>query len=97
MLQQSNADLELAGVRAEAALQAGIQYAAAHLLAGRSCNTMSNPLTLPHNFRVTLQGCGLVAVANQPPVTVFSIQVTAAHGQYGTPDFVSRQRIVRIL
>jgi MSHA biogenesis protein MshP len=97
MSQQSNADLELAGARADAALQAGIQYAAARLLSGNGCNSLTNPLTLPQNFTVTFLGCGTVPVANTPPVTVFSIQVTATHGQYGTPDFVSRQRIVRIL
>jgi hypothetical protein len=97
MSQQSNADLELAGARADAALQAGIQYAAARLLSGTGCNSLTNPLTLPQNFTVTFLGCGTVPVANTPPVTVFSIQVTATHGQYGTPDFVSRQRIVRIL
>lgn len=97
MSQQSNADLELAGVRADAALNAGVQYAAAWLLAGNGCNALNNPLTLPQNFRVTFQGCGPVPVANTPPVTVFSVQVTATHGQYGSPDFVSRQRTVRIL
>jgi hypothetical protein len=66
-------------------------------LAANGRNALTNPLTLPQNFRVTYQGCGPVQVANTPSVTVFSVQVTATHGQYGTPDFVSRQRIVQIL
>lgn len=98
MSQQSDADLELAGARADAAVQAGIQYAAAHLLAGGACNVLlTNPLTLPQNFTVTFPNCGPLTVANQPPVTVFSVEVIATRGLYGTPDFVSRRRIVRIL
>lgn len=94
--QQGNADLELAGARADAALEAGIQYAAARLVVpGARCNSV-RPLDLPQNFRATFRGCGRVPVANQPAVTVFSITATATRGQYGSPEFVSRQRTVRI-
>ena len=97
--QQSTVDLELSSARADAAVRTGVQYAAARMLAGNvatACNRLTNPLNLPQNFQVTFQGCGQLAVANQPPVTVFSVRVTATRGQYGTPDFVSRQRTVRI-
>ena len=95
--QQGSADLDLAGVRAEAAMEAGIQYSAARLLApGANCAAVNNRVVpLPQNFSVTL-GCNPVNVANTPPVTVFSVTAIATRGQYGSPEYVSRQRTVRI-
>lgn len=95
--QQGSADLDLAGVRAEAAVQAGFQYAAARLLApGATCATVNNRvIQLPQNFSTSL-GCQPVLVANSPPVTVFSVTAIATRGQYGSPEYVSRQRTVRI-
>jgi MSHA biogenesis protein MshP len=101
--QLAGADLELATVRAEAALDAGIQYAAARLLATNNCNSLSGllpqpPLSLPQNFSVAFSACQQLPnpVANTPAVTVFSVSAIATRGQYGSPDFVSRQRTVRI-
>lgn len=101
--QLASNDLELASIRADAALHAGIQYATSRLLATSDCNSVSGllpgvPLSLPQNFRVSFDACDPLdsPVANTPAVTVFSIQVIATRGQYGSPDFVSRQRTVRI-
>ncbi len=92
--QQSSTDLELGGVRADAALHAGTQYAAARLLAAGCDGVPTARVRLPQSFSVTLDQCGMVA--NSPPVTVFSIRVTASRGQYGSPDFVSRRHTVLI-
>lgn len=95
--QQGSADLDLAGIRAEAALQAGIQYAAARLLLpANGCGDVSNQIPLPHGFTVTFTNCQALPVANTPAVTVFSVTATATRGQYGSPEFVSRRRTVRI-
>ena len=101
MTQQSSTDLDLAGLRAEAALQAGIQYAAARLLTAGNCSAISlSPtvaLNLPQGFDVRFDSCNdETRVANTPTVNVFSITATATRGTYGSPEFVSRQRTVRI-
>ncbi|MET0533306.1 MAG: hypothetical protein ABW171_03695 [Steroidobacter sp.] len=94
--QQTNTDLELGGVGADAALQSGIQYAAARVLAA-GCGGL--PAALPNlaqSFTVSFSNCQQLPVANAPPVNVFSVTATATRGLYGSPDFVSRQRTVRI-
>jgi MSHA biogenesis protein MshP len=101
MSQQGSTDLDLAAARAEAAVQTGIQYAAARVLTAGSCTAFplapDVALNLPQNFAVTLT-CdnNETLVANAPTVTVFLVTATATRGQYGSPDFVSRQRTVRI-
>ena len=98
--QQASTDLDLAGVRADAALHAGIQYAATRVLAagcgGLPVTAPAATLSLPQNFSVSFSNCQQLPVANSPPVNVFSVTATAFRGQYGSPDFVSRQRTVRI-
>jgi MSHA biogenesis protein MshP len=101
MSQQGSADLDLAGARADAAVQTGIQYAATRVLTTGNCTGFplvpAVALNLPHGFAVQLS-CDddETLVANAPRVTVFLVTATATRGQYGTPDFVSRQRTVRI-
>jgi len=99
MSQQGGADLDLASTRAEAALQSGIEYAAARLLTVSDCAAIPltpNDLPLPHGFSVTYTCTDETQVANLPTVNVFSVTATATRGLYGSPDFVSRQRPVRI-
>lgn len=101
MSQQGSTDLDLAGARAEAAVQTGIQYAAARVLTTGNCNSFTQApgvaLNLPQGFDVTLScNDNETRVANAPTVTVFLVTATATRGQYGSPDFVSRQRTVRV-
>ena len=98
--QQHGADLNLAVLRAEAAAQSGIQYAATRLLAANSCSLDVNgqSLPLPQGYNVMLQ-CNPAnppRVVNGVAVNVFLVTATATRGQYGSPEFVSRQRTVRI-
>lgn len=92
--QQANTDLELGGARADAAVQSGIDYAAARVLASACGGLPSAPMPLPENFSVAFSGC--TVVANIPAGPVFSLTATATRGQYGSPDFVSRRRTVLI-
>ena len=99
--QQGSTDLNLAGARAEAAVQTGIQYAAARVLTTGNCNGFpaapAVALNLPQGFEITLIcNNNETLVANAPTVTVFFVTATATRGQYGSPEFVSRQRTVRI-
>ena len=96
--QEGSIELDLAGVRADAALQAGIQYAAARVLVAGCGGLPATQVALAQNFDVIFDNCQPLPnrVANVPAVNVFSVRVTATRGQYGSPDFVSRQRTVRI-
>jgi MSHA biogenesis protein MshP len=100
MSQQSSSDLDLAGVRADAAVETGIEYAAARVLTTGDCSgfplrpTIS--LQLAQDCQVTLSCTTAETLVNTPTVTVFSVTAIASHGLYGSPEFVSRQRTVRI-
>lgn len=92
--QQGSSDLDLAGARADAAVQTAIQYAANRVLTTGNCPAV---LALPDGFNVSLSCANNeTLVANAPTVTVFLVTATATRGQYGSPEFVSRQRTVRI-
>lgn len=94
MSQQGSTDLDLAGARADAAVQTGIQYAADRVLTTGNCPAV---LVLPDGFNISLScNNNETLVANSPTVTVFLVTATASRGQYGSPDFVSRQRTVRV-
>jgi MSHA biogenesis protein MshP len=99
--QQHASDLDLAMLRADAAAQSGIQYAAARLSSGaNACGADVNGqlLPLPQGYIVILQCNSLnpAPVVNGVVENVFSVTATATRGQYGSPEFVSRQRTVRI-
>ncbi len=99
--QQHNADLDLAMLRADAAVQSGIQYAAARLSSVPDCNTSGlngQSLPLPQGYNVILACASPNApqVVNSVQVNVFFVTAIATRGQYGSPDFVSRQRTARI-
>jgi MSHA biogenesis protein MshP len=98
--QQHSADLDLAMLRADAAVQSGIQYAAARLSIANTCvpDVHGQSLLLPQGYNVILE-CDSphpAQVVNGVAVNVFLVTATAARGQYGSPEFVSRQRTVRI-
>jgi MSHA biogenesis protein MshP len=98
--QQHSADLDLAMLRADAAVQSGIQYAAARLSVTNACNPGldGQSLLLPQGYNVILEcdSPNPAQVVNGVAVNVFLLTATATRGQYGSPEFVSRQRTVRI-
>jgi len=73
-------------VGSRAALQAGIEYAPARVLAPGS-GRLPAGFDLPRKFRVSFIACNPLPVANAPPVTVFFVTATATRGQYGSPEF----------
>jgi MSHA biogenesis protein MshP len=99
MTQQHGADLDLQQLRAEAALNTGIEFAATRLLASAAtdnCGDLAAPLTdISGGYQVTFPGaCTRVQhVINGVQVTVYTINVTSTRGVYGTPEFVQRQLI----
>jgi MSHA biogenesis protein MshP len=98
MAQQHDADLDLQQLRAEAALDAGIEFAATRLLASAATNNCGNLAALPPisgGYQVTFPGaCTRVQyLVNGVQVTVYTINVTSTRGVYGTPEFVQRRLI----
>jgi hypothetical protein len=57
MTQQHSNTLDLQELRAQAALQAGLEYAAARLAGGGNCNRVRNIPGMPGNFTVTFVNC----------------------------------------
>jgi MSHA biogenesis protein MshP len=97
MTQRHASTLELQELRAQAALQAGIEYAAARLTPGGLCNRVRNIPGLPGNFTVTFTNCVRQGY-NGNTVFVYTFQeIAATSGVYGTPEYVRRSvRNVRI-
>jgi len=97
MTQRHASTLELQELRAQAALQAGIEYAAARLTPGVLCNRVQNIPGLPGNFTVTFINCVRQGY-NGNTVFVYTFQeIAATSGIYGAPDYVRRSvRNVRI-
>jgi len=99
--QQHDARLELQQLRAQAALDAGIEYAAARLLASgaNNCANLASLANLLGGFSVTFNNCQYVQeTINGVAVHVHSVDIVTSSGAYGTPDFVFRQTLgVRIV
>ena len=99
MMQQHDADLDLQQLRAEAALNTGIEFAATRLLASAAtdnCGDLAAPLpNISGGYQVTFPlPCTRVQyLINGTPVTVYTINVTSTRGVYGTPEFVRRQLV----
>lgn len=94
MAQQHDAQLELQQLRADAALDSGIEYAAARLLASgaNNCASLAALANLPGGFVVTFSNCQYAQeLINGIAVHVHMVDVTTSSGAYGTPDFVFRQ------
>lgn len=98
MMQQHDAGLELAEVRAQAALNAGVEYAATRLLApGANCGALANLNNLVGGFAVTFNACARVQYqVNTVTVDVYTVTLMSTHGAYGTPEFVARNTTVRV-
>jgi MSHA biogenesis protein MshP len=98
MTQQHDADLELQQLRAEAALNSGVEYAATQLLApGGNCGSLANLNLGGYSVTFNSLPCAQAAyVVNGAPVNVYTVTVTSSRGVYGTPEFVSRSATVRV-
>ena len=96
MTQQHDADLELQQLRAEAALNSGVEYAATRLLApGGNCGSLAN-LNVS-SYAVTFGPCVNVPyLMNGVTVNLYTVTVTSFRGVYGTPEFVARTATVRV-
>lgn len=96
MTQQHDADLELQQLRAAAALNSGVEYAATSLLApGGNCGSLAN-LTVS-GYAVTFGPCVNVPyVMNGVAVNVYTVTIASSRGAYGTPEFVARTSTVRV-
>jgi hypothetical protein len=97
MTQQHDADLELQQLRAEAALNSGVEYAATRLLApGGNCGSLA-PLNVG-DYAVTFNSCALAPpyVVNGVTVNIYTVTLTSFRGAYGTPEFVARTSTVRV-
>ena len=96
MTQQHDADLDLQQLRAEAALNSGVEYAATRLLApGANCGNLAN-LNVS-GFAVAFNGCARVQyIVNSVTVNVYTVTLTSSRGVYGTPEFVARTATVRV-
>ena len=98
MTQRHASDLELQELRAQAAVSAGVEYAAARLLVP-GVNNCGNLANIPvGGFAVTFNACAVTPhLFNGVPVNVYTIDLTASRGAYGTPEFVQRRALgVRI-
>jgi MSHA biogenesis protein MshP len=93
--QQQTASYDLLVVRAQAAADSGIEYAANQALKSGSCLS-STPLTLT---AVGLSGFTVTVTCQRSPVLhrigaqsypAFTLTSTARRGTYGSADFVSR-------
>jgi MSHA biogenesis protein MshP len=96
MTQQHDADLDLQQLRAEAALDSGVEYAATRLLApGANCGNLAN-LNVS-GYAVAFNACARVQyIVNTATVNVYTVTLTSSRGVYGTPEFVARSATVRV-
>lgn len=100
MSQQFVTNLELDSAKADAAVQAGMEYAALRLTPPNGCASLSTPFAVAGGFTVRIDSCAQqnpAPVVNGVPLSVFTVAITASRGTYGSPEFVSRtQTNVRI-
>ncbi len=99
MTQQHDAELDLQEQRAQAALNTGIEFAAARLLAGAgdNCPSLAPLPDLLGDFTVTFNACARVQYqVNTVTVNVYTVTLVSTHGVYGTPEFVARNATVRV-
>jgi MSHA biogenesis protein MshP len=101
MTQRHTTTLEVQELRAQAALRAGIEYAASRLTPGSNCSRVQDIAGLPGGFTVTFVNCVAQGpyTINGNTVWVYQFsQVTATSGVYGRPDYVRRTaNAVRII
>jgi|SoiMethySBSTD1v2_1073268.scaffolds.fasta_scaffold135462_2 MSHA biogenesis protein MshP len=98
MMQQHDADLELQQLRADAAVNSGVEYAAARVTAGATCaNLMAENINVA-GYAVTFFPCLSAPpyLVNGVTVNVYTVTVNSQRGVYGTPEFVARTSTVRV-
>jgi MSHA biogenesis protein MshP len=99
MSQQFATNLDLDSARAEAAVQAGMEYAALRLTPPNGCASLSAPFGVADGFTVRIDNCvqqNPAPIVNGVALSVFTVDITAFRGVYGTPEFVSRTKSARI-
>lgn len=99
MGQQQSTESMLSNARAEAAAAAGLQYAAARLLATQDCARLDLAFALIHDFNVRIANCAPVApipIVAGVPRNIFVVRVEASRGVYGRPGYVARTATGRI-
>lgn len=95
--QRAAMDLNLETLRAQAAVNTGVQYAASRLLTTDKCSTLSKKLVSPDGFDIDFNGCDEDDfTVDGADVSVFTLTVSVSRGSYGSPDFVSRSVTVRV-
>ena len=101
MTQGHSAVLELQQLRAQAALNTGMEYAAARLLisGADNCANLAPLANLPGGFDVAFNDCQyLPYTIDGVAVHVHTVDVVTSSGVYGTPDFVFREALrIRIV
>jgi len=99
MTQRHASELELQELRAQAALNSYMEYAAAHLLGpGGNCASLANLNNFAGGFAVRFDSCVVTSPTfNLVPVNIYTLDLTASRGAYGTPEYVQRRAVgVRI-
>ncbi|HET9446460.1 MAG TPA: hypothetical protein VFO35_09395 [Steroidobacteraceae bacterium] len=99
MTQRHASTLELQQLRAQAALQSGIDYAAARVLATGNCARVRNipGANMPGNFALTFACNAANYGINGVTVRIYTVQVTATSAAaYGAPEYVRRSAVVRV-
>lgn len=95
--QRAAMDLNLQTLRAQAAVNTGVQYAASRLLTTDKCSTLSKKLVSPDGFDIDFDDCDEDDfTVNGADVSVFTLTVSVSRGSYGSPDFVSHNITVRV-
>jgi MSHA biogenesis protein MshP len=104
MTQQHDATLDIQELRATAALDAGIEYAAARLLAAPGNNCASLAPVPVGGFTVRFGFAGATPCSWTPyqvngvTVNIYTLNLETTVGAYGTPEFVARRALtVRIV
>lgn len=95
--QYETTNLELLEARAQAAAESGIQYGSYELKGGGACFSPVSfgfPATAAalsgYVVTVTCSNASSHPIGVNPPWWAYTLQSTAVHGTYGTPDYVSR-------
>jgi len=94
--QQHSVNLTLLETRAQAAADAGIEWASARILSVPACPTnaglvLNEGALAGYRVRITAVGaCPTTHVVNGVNTRTYTVTALATRGNYGTPDFVSR-------
>jgi MSHA biogenesis protein MshP len=99
MTQRHASDLQLEELRAQAALNSYVEYAAARLLGpGGNCASLANLNNFVGGFAVRFDSCLVTSPTfNLVPVNIYTLDLTASRGAYGTPEYIQRRAVgVRI-